>query len=133
MYCLGRGSQQFQRYSAISHSWVGWVWGYCLQCSEYVSEDLMSILLMVIWRDVEILIHSLQLTLNFSKWPWDTFIGLITNPCLKEHLLSTTSISDERFRRYELGRTDTTATVCSPEIFSGSMIKCYYAVEPSVR
>jgi hypothetical protein len=36
-------------------------------------------------------------------------------------LLSTTSISDNRLRRYELGRTDTTATVCSLQIFSGSI------------
>jgi hypothetical protein len=33
-------------------------------------------------------------------------------------LLSSTSISDERFERFELDRqTNTTATVCSPKIF----------------
>jgi hypothetical protein len=57
---------------------------------------------------------------NDLEWPWST------SPCLKEHLLST-SISDERFRRYELERTDTTATVCSPEFFSGS-IKMYWII-----
>jgi hypothetical protein len=43
-------------------------------------------------------------------------------------LLSTTSISDERFRRYELGRTDKhrdrqtdiTATVCFSKFFHGA-------------
>jgi hypothetical protein len=33
---------------------------------------------------------------------------------VSRNMLST-SISDERLRKYELGRMDTTATVCSPE------------------
>jgi hypothetical protein len=37
---------------------------------------------------------------NDLEWPWSTTLSL------KEDLLSTTSISDEMFRRYELGRID---------------------------
>jgi hypothetical protein len=45
----------------------------------------------------------LWVALNFQK---DIEIPWSTSPCLKQHLLLTTPISDERFRRYELGRTN---------------------------
>jgi hypothetical protein len=43
---------------------------------------------------------------NDLERPWST------SPCNKEHLISTTSISDERFRR--LAWTDTMATAYAP-------------------
>jgi hypothetical protein len=67
-------------------------------------------------RNVEIgFFYMLWKTLNFQKWPWET---LVHKPLSQETLmLSTTSISDERFRRYELEWTDTTATFMLPPNF----------------
>jgi hypothetical protein len=47
-----------------------------------------------------------------------------TSPSVKEHLLSTTSISDERFKRYELGWKDGhNGDSMFPRNFSGIVTK----------
>jgi hypothetical protein len=78
---------------------------------------ISSLSLTVIWRNVQILFFFYIL----CQWPWTFQYDLerfwATSPCLKENLISTTSISDERFRRYELGRMATTVTVCSTKFF----------------
>jgi hypothetical protein len=82
-----------------------------------------------LWRLYEML--QLDFSFTCSEWPW-TFQNDLkrpwsTIPSLKEHLLSITSIPDERFRYlYELGWTDTPATVCTPKKFSGN-IKTNYS------
>jgi hypothetical protein len=69
-----------------------------------MSEDLMSKLFTVIWKNAEI-----GFFLN-SKWPWtfqnNLYSPWTASPCLKAPLYSRTSISDERITRSELGWTD---------------------------
>jgi hypothetical protein len=115
-----RHTQQYFSYMmTVSFHWWKKEPIYSIQCIWEETTDLPQVNWQCefhIWRNVDIgffNIHVLWVTLNFPKWSWET------SPCLKEHLLWTTSISDKRFRRYELGRTngqtDTTAAVCSPE------------------
>jgi hypothetical protein len=57
-----------------------------------------------------ILLYALQLTLDFTNWPCET----LAHKPLSLRIFVINSIN---FRRYELRRTDTMATVCSPDFF----------------
>jgi hypothetical protein len=68
-------------------------------------------------------IHALS-DLELSKWSWEI---LVYKPsCLKEYLLSTTLISDKRFKRYEFGQTSGHNDSMLPQNYLGSILNCWY-------